>query len=110
MSANESTLDFPALVDLAERAARVGGEIVRAQFGNLRDVREKSPGDWVSEADLASESAVRAVLEAGADLPVYGEESGGEETDTGWLVNPLDGTANFLHGFDAVGVSIGGCP
>jgi myo-inositol-1(or 4)-monophosphatase len=40
-------------------------------------------------------------------LPVFGEEHGGEEFDTGWLVDPLDGTANFLHGFDAVGVSIG---
>ena len=102
-----SALDLDALLALAMRAAGAGGEIVRAQFRQADGIREKSPGDWVSAADLASESAIRAVLEAGASLPVYGEEAGGEETDTGWLVDPLDGTANFLHGFDAVGVSVG---
>ena len=38
---------------------------------------------------------------------MHGEEAGGERADTEWLVDPLDGTANFVHGFDAVGVSIG---
>jgi len=102
-----SALDLDALLDLAARAAHAGGEIVRAHFRNADGVHEKSPGDWVSAADLASEAAIREVLTAGAALPVYGEETGGEETDTGWLVDPLDGTANFLHGFDAVGVSVG---
>ena len=102
-----SALDLPALLDLADRAARAGGEIVRDNLGHLREVRTKAPGDYVSEADLASENAIRAVLESGAALPVFGEETGGDETDTGWLVDPLDGTANFVHGFDAVGVSVG---
>jgi myo-inositol-1(or 4)-monophosphatase len=68
---------------------------------------QKAPGDWVSEVDLQSENAIRAILMRDSKLPVFGEEHGGEEFDTGWLVDPLDGTANFLHGFDAVGVSIG---
>ena len=38
---------------------------------------------------------------------MYGEEEGGERAATEWLVDPLDGTANFVHGLDAVGVSIG---
>ena len=71
------------------------------------DVREKAPGDWVTAADIASEDAVRAVLERETDLPVFGEEAGGERADIGWLVDPLDGTANFVHGLDAVGVSVG---
>jgi myo-inositol-1(or 4)-monophosphatase len=99
--------DLESMLHIAERAACAGGDIVRAHFGALRDVREKAPGDWVSEADLASEAAVRDVLTRESGLPVYGEEAGGEETDTGWLVDPLDGTANFVHGFDAVGVSVG---
>ena len=70
-------------------------------------MREKAPGDWVSAADLASEDAVRELLERESGLPVFGEEAGGDDVDTGWLVDPLDGTANFLHGFDAVGVSVG---
>ena len=101
------TLDPSALLAVAERAARAGGEIVLAHFGRTEGVREKSPGDWVSEADLASEAAIRAVLVRESSVPVFGEEAGGEATDTGWFVDPLDGTANFLHGFDAVGVSVG---
>jgi myo-inositol-1(or 4)-monophosphatase len=100
------TLDYEALLAIGERAALAGGEIVSSYLGQLEQVREKSPGDWVSEADLASEDAVRAILET-SGLPVFGEERGGEEVDTGWLVDPLDGTANFVHGFDAVGVSVG---
>jgi myo-inositol-1(or 4)-monophosphatase len=100
-------LDLEALLAGAERAARAGGAVVRSNFGRARDIRQKSPGDWVSEADLASENAVREILRRETSLPVFGEESGGDEFDTGWLVDPLDGTANFLHGFDAVGVSVG---
>ncbi len=38
---------------------------------------------------------------------MFGEEAGGDDFETGWLVDPLDGTSNFVHGFDAVGVSLG---
>jgi myo-inositol-1(or 4)-monophosphatase len=102
-----SPLDLESLLTVGERAALAGGAVVRAHFGSARDVREKAPGDWVSDADLASEAAIRDVLVRESGLPVYGEEAGGEEADTGWLVDPLDGTANFVHGFDAVGVSVG---
>jgi myo-inositol-1(or 4)-monophosphatase len=101
------TLDLTANLEIAERAARAGGEIVRTHFGRAGDVREKAPGDWVSETDLASENVIREVLARESKLPVFGEEEGGDTFDTGWLVDPLDGTANFLHGFDAVGVSVG---
>jgi myo-inositol-1(or 4)-monophosphatase len=101
------TLDLTACLAASERAARAGGEVVRAHFGRARDIREKAPGDWVSQADLASERAIREVLARESQLPVFGEEEGGDAFDTGWLVDPLDGTANFLHGFDAVGVSVG---
>jgi myo-inositol-1(or 4)-monophosphatase len=103
---NERELDD--LLDIARAAAHVGGAIVAAEFGAPREVREKAPGDWVSAADLRSEGAVRVALErARPDIPVRGEEGGGEVGALGWLVDPLDGTANFLHGLEAVGVSIG---
>jgi len=101
------TLDLDALLVAADKAARAGGEIVRANFGAPPEVREKAPGDWVTAADTASEDAVRAVLVRETGLPVFGEEAGGVRADVGWLVDPLDGTANFVHGFDAVGVSVG---
>ncbi|HZP31039.1 MAG TPA: inositol monophosphatase family protein, partial [Acidimicrobiia bacterium] len=101
-------LDLDGLLGAAVAAAHAGGEIVRAAFGSAGGVVEKGPGDYVSETDTASERAVRAVLEAAAPaLPVFGEEEGGERAAAGWLVDPLDGTANFLHGFPVVGVSVG---
>jgi myo-inositol-1(or 4)-monophosphatase len=100
--------DLDHLLDVALEAARIGGTIVREEFGAPREVREKAPGDWVSAADLRSEEAVRAALVAATpDIPVLGEEGGGERATLGWLVDPLDGTANFLHGLEAVGVSVG---
>ncbi len=102
-----TALDLDALLVAADQAARAGGEVVRAHFGSPPEVREKAPGDWVTAADTASEDAVRAVLERETGLPVFGEEAGGVRADVGWLVDPLDGTANFVHGLEAVGVSVG---
>jgi myo-inositol-1(or 4)-monophosphatase len=102
-----SALDLAALTDAAEAAARAGGEIVVAGFGSPANVREKSAGDWVSDVDTASERAVAALLaEAAPDIAFFGEETGGERADVGWFVDPLDGTANFVHGFPVVGVSV----
>jgi myo-inositol-1(or 4)-monophosphatase len=108
MSADIDGLDLDHLLAVAVAAAKAGGAVVRDAFGIARDVREKAPGDWVSAADTTSERAVReALLAAAPDLPVFGEEEGGERADVGWLVDPLDGTTNFLHGFPVVGVSVG---
>jgi myo-inositol-1(or 4)-monophosphatase len=99
--------DLEAMLAAAREAATAGGAIVAAHLGALHEVQEKGPGDWVSEADLASERAIREILGRATGIPVHGEEAGGARSDLEWLVDPLDGTANFLHGFDAVGVSIG---
>ncbi|HYV59277.1 MAG TPA: inositol monophosphatase family protein [Acidimicrobiia bacterium] len=100
-------LDLPSLLRAAEHAARAGGTIVAEQFGSTGNARQKAPGDWVSDVDTTSEAAIRARLERAApSLPVFGEEGGGGRGDVGWFVDPLDGTANFLHGFPAVGVSV----
>lgn len=102
-----TTLDLDVLLGAALSAAHTGGAIVRDAFGAARNVVAKAPGDWVSDTDTASERAVRAALLAAApDIPVVGEEEGGDRTTLGWLVDPLDGTANFLHRFPVVGVSI----
>jgi len=93
----------------ADAAARAGAAVVAERFGEVRELRHKGlPGDWVSAADLAAETAVRAVLaERTPEIPVLGEEFGGELAELVWIVDPLDGTTNFLHGFPAVGVSVG---
>ena len=107
MSIDVDALDLDGLADAAERAARAGGEVLRRYFGSVAEVRAKAPGDWVSEADLESEAVVRSVLAAPApDIAFFGEETGGTHAELGWYVDPLDGTSNYLHGFDAVGVSV----
>jgi myo-inositol-1(or 4)-monophosphatase len=99
-------LDLPALRDAAQRAALAGGAIVAENFGGARNIRAKAPGDWVSEVDINSEATIRRVLTEETGLAVFGEEAGGERAELGWLVDPLDGTSNFLHGLEAVGVSV----
>jgi myo-inositol-1(or 4)-monophosphatase len=100
-------LDLEALLAVALSAAEAGGAIVRDAFGAAPEAREKAPGDWVSQADTASERAVRRLLaEAVPGIPVYGEEEGGRRGRLGWLVDPLDGTANFLHRFPVFAVSV----
>jgi myo-inositol-1(or 4)-monophosphatase len=71
------------------------------------DVGTKGAGDYVTEVDEAAERAITALLGREAPgIPVHGEEHGGERGDRYWLVDPLDGTTNFLHGFPVVGVSV----
>jgi myo-inositol-1(or 4)-monophosphatase len=101
-------LDLDALLAAARDAAAAGAAIVRDAFGSVLNVREKGPGDLVTDTDIASELAVRDALATSApEIAFFGEESGGARHDVSWFVDPLDGTANFVHGFPAVGVSIG---
>ncbi len=99
--------ELDELLRVAEHAARAGGALVTESYGGARRPREKAPGDWVSDVDLASESTIRTELEQRAPgIAFFGEEGGGERGRVGWFVDPLDGTANFLHRFPAVGVSV----
>jgi len=93
---------------VAESAARAGGDVVAAHFGRLTaGVVSKAPGDYVSDVDLRSEETIRAALAREAPgIAFFGEEGGGTRGDLWWVVDPLDGTANFLHGFPIVGVSV----
>jgi myo-inositol-1(or 4)-monophosphatase len=92
---------------LAGRAALEGGRVIRGARGQTGEVEAKGAGDYVTEVDRAAEEAIRNVLrEAAPAVPVVGEELGGREEGRFWLVDPLDGTTNFVHGFPAVGVSV----
>jgi myo-inositol-1(or 4)-monophosphatase len=99
-------LDLTALLDTAEAAALAGGAVVTAGAG-AASVEVKGAGDYVTEVDRASERAIVDVLSAGAPgIPVLAEEAGGTLGERSWVVDPLDGTTNFVHGFPAVGVSV----
>jgi myo-inositol-1(or 4)-monophosphatase len=72
-------------------------------------VRHKGAIDLVTEVDLRCETAIREVLGRHLpDVPILGEEGGGATgATTRWVVDPLDGTTNFVHGFPFYAVSIG---
>ena len=97
---------------LAERAARAAGELLRERFqaGGERATGSKStPTDLVSEADLAAERAIRDVItSARPDDAILGEEGGETQEGAGlrWIVDPLDGTVNFLFGVPQWCVSV----
>jgi myo-inositol-1(or 4)-monophosphatase len=94
------------LVGLARGAALAGGEVIRSSHGS-GPAESKGAGDYVTEVDRASERVIRAALERGLPgVPVVGEEGGGRPASRYWLVDPLDGTTNFVHGFPIVGVSV----
>ena len=95
----------------AVAAARAGGEVLRRRFGDSSlEVQAKSENDFVTQADRESEEAVLSCL---ADrFPghrVLSEEAGyrgGDASEFEWIVDPLDGTTNFLQGLPTYAVSI----
>lgn len=93
--------------DVAVEAAMAAAAVL-ADTSQRRSARRKGAVDWVTDADVAAERAVREVLARHTpDLPVLGEEAGGAQGGTRWVVDPLDGTTNFVHGFPYYAVSIG---
>ena len=99
-----------ALLAVAEQAARAAAAELLPRFGHQqRGIRSKSsPTDLVSDADVAAESAIRSVLaERRPDDAILAEESGASGAGAlRWIVDPLDGTINFLFGIPVFAVSI----
>jgi myo-inositol-1(or 4)-monophosphatase len=100
------------LLEVAVDAARMAGGLLseRARHGEELEVSSKStPTDLVSEADLESERAIKELLaQRRPDDGFVGEEGGAEPGSSGlsWVVDPLDGTVNFLFGIPQWCVSV----
>jgi myo-inositol-1(or 4)-monophosphatase len=94
----------------AREAVLAAGELVRDRFGKRADgdVEEKDRNDYVTGTDMASEELIVSMLTtAFPDIPVMAEEGGGEVGEKlFWVIDPLDGTTNFIHGYPQVGVSV----
>jgi myo-inositol-1(or 4)-monophosphatase len=105
---NELPADW---LDICEAAARAGGEELRAWQGRFR-VREKGACDLVTDADLASQDAIRRVIAACFPEHLFlGEESPEAPNRQAasqytWIVDPLDGTTNYVHGYPNYAVSV----
>ena len=107
-----SAAELERLAAVARHAAQAGAEQLLKHFGQLERIREKGrAGDLVTEADVAAEQAVLAVLEHHTpELGVLAEESGrraGQGSALEWCVDPLDGTTNYAHRYPFFGTSIG---
>lgn len=102
-----------ALMNVMVGAALKAGRALKRDFGEVENlqVSVKGPGDFVTAADRRAEEIVKAELKkARPDYSFLGEEGGKVEgTDPAhtWIVDPLDGTTNFLHGIPHFAVSIG---
>ena len=100
------------LIRMMERAARKAGARLRRDFGEVEhlQVSRKGPADFVSKADQAAERTLYdELLQARPDWGFLLEEGGEIEGDPGkprWVIDPLDGTSNFLHGIPHFCMSI----
>jgi myo-inositol-1(or 4)-monophosphatase len=95
------------LLGLAQGAAIEGGRVIVEDGHGARSSERKGAGDYVTETDRRSEEAIRRHLASGEPrIPMVGEEAGGTPAERYWLVDPLDGTTNFVHGLPMVGVSV----
>ncbi|QOJ22289.1 MAG: inositol monophosphatase [Gammaproteobacteria bacterium] len=101
------------MLTIAVKAARRAGNIINQASQNLDllTVSKKSHSDYVSEVDGAAEAAIiKVLLTAYPDHAILAEESGHQgdqkKSEYQWIIDPLDGTTNFLHGFPKYSVSI----
>jgi myo-inositol-1(or 4)-monophosphatase len=105
---NVMTVEY---LNVCEYAARMGGLVLREKLGNVW-VREKHRADLVTEADFAAQKTVREIVQnAFPNHAFLGEEDEktAAQTETSeyrWIVDPLDGTTNFVHGVPLFATSV----
>ena len=98
-------------VNIAVRAARAAGDVVLRYHNqiDLLTIESKSENDFVSEVDKAAENAIiNEIKKAFPEHSILGEETGEILGDSAyqWVIDPLDGTTNYLHGFPQYAISI----
>jgi len=100
------------LLNVAVQAARKAGNIITRALDRLEGVKitPKGPKDFATEIDhKAEQEIIQIIRKAYPDHTILGEEFGeqkGKDSDTLWIIDPLDGTTNFYHGFPHFCVSI----
>jgi myo-inositol-1(or 4)-monophosphatase len=99
------------LLRTAQRAALAAGRLLMRHYGKLRasQISQKARNDFVTEIDRASEKLILSIIRR--EFPTHGiqAEEGGitRGDDTFWVIDPLDGTSNYIHRFPMFSVSIG---
>lgn len=100
------------LLNIAINAARQAGDIIIRNFDQLDRIKvtAKSGDDFFTEVDIKAEQAIiHTILKAYPDHGIIAEESGiqNQDAETVWIIDPIDGTNNYLHSFPFFSVSIG---
>lgn len=99
------------MVNIAIRAARRAGELMIRQLNHLEtlQVTEKSRNEFVTQVDQAAETAIIEIIKDHyPEHAILAEESGSRgDHEYQWIIDPLDGTTNYVHGFPVFSVSIG---
>jgi myo-inositol-1(or 4)-monophosphatase len=108
-----SSPNLHPMLNVAVKAARAAGAIINRAALDVESVRisQKQVNDFVTEVDHASEQVViETLLTAYPSHGIWAEESGkthgAKDSDFVWIIDPLDGTTNFIHGFPTYCVSI----
>ncbi len=103
-------VDLNAALNVAISAAQAGGQILRDNYGRVKEINYKGATDLVTEVDKASEAAILDILKTHYPFwNILAEESGmqgNEQSNYKWLVDPLDGTTNYAHSYPFFCVSI----
>ncbi len=95
--------------EIAGQAAETAGKILISMFGQVNHIMKKGDIDLVTEADLEAEKAILKIIRDNFPRDTILSEEAGKSAETSnrtWLVDPLDGTTNFAHGFPFFAVSI----
>jgi myo-inositol-1(or 4)-monophosphatase len=108
-----SSPNLHPMLNVAIKAARAAGAIINRAALDIESVRvsQKQVNDFVTEVDQASEEIIiETLLAAYPGHAIWGEETGrtrgAQDSDHVWIIDPLDGTTNFIHGFPVYCVSI----
>lgn len=99
------------IVAVAEQAARAGGEVLRRMYRQVTAQQKSCAADLVTEADVESQRVIHEIISTRFPDDNFLGEEGLLRTDgtsgVRWIIDPLDGTSNYFHGFPYFAVSIG---
>ncbi|MGI0482006.1 inositol monophosphatase family protein [Geminocystis sp. CENA526] len=104
--------EISKLLDVALLAAQAGGNILQSYWGKQLNIREKGrAGDLITEVDQKAEQEILTVIKRHfPDHGILAEESGilgNSDSEYLWVIDPLDGTTNYAHGYPQSAVSVG---
>ncbi|MFH1577759.1 MAG: inositol monophosphatase [Candidatus Omnitrophota bacterium] len=100
--------EITARADIAIKAARQAGKMLSRRFGCIKKIKVKADRQLVTDIDLAAEAIIKdQILKNFPHDSILSEENSSEqESEFKWIIDPLDGTHNYIHNIDIFGVSV----